>query len=191
MKSLYKYSNSYFGNGLAKIGLFRIGTLYDYRNEEHKNGIFDSTEGIKSISVEIEKETYETGDEVPANLSHLGIIKADRSSTNIVLEDIYTNHIIDSENLWLWCCSSDKSKSVMNSFEGTDTCVEIFDPINFIRILSNILSIDGANFLGLFEVNYANKNEKWNKSNLGIHPALIKDYKFHPQKRAKSNVATR
>jgi hypothetical protein len=33
------------GRELTKIGLFRFGTLYDYRKEDHKMGYRDSTAG--------------------------------------------------------------------------------------------------------------------------------------------------
>jgi hypothetical protein len=185
---LYKYSTHYYGHGLAKLGLFRIGTLEDYRKTEHGLGISDPTEGEKTISVDIISEHYKTGSDVPKSLSELGIVKTDSLSKNIYLEEIHVKTNFHSKNLFIWCGSYERSKDVMTKFKDADTCVEIFDVERFIAVLCQIMSLNDARFLGIFKVVYQNRNEKWVKENdsLGLHPALIKGESDEGQKEVRA-----
>jgi hypothetical protein len=183
---MFKYSNNYFSRGLAKLGLFRIGTLYDFRDIEHKSGISDPDEGTKVVRVHIGNETYESGSDVPKTLSELGLIKCDDTCSNITLTNIHTTHNLLAPDFYIWCASTEKSAAVMSQFEGADTCVEVFDVPRFVAILNQLMTTMDAEFVGIFEVQYRERVEDWNRSNLGMHPAIIKDVRFSGQKELRA-----
>lgn len=184
--NLYKYSNSYYARGLAQIGLYRIGTLGDFRKLEHLEGISDTEEGVKFVNVDIENEVFKTGAEVPKNLASLGLIRCDDSSTNITLTNIHTTHTLIAPDAYIWCASTEKSAEVMSQFGGANTCVEIHDVPRFITVLNQIMLTMDVIFLGVFEVQYRNRSENWKRDSLGLHPALIKSLDFQLQKEVRA-----
>jgi hypothetical protein len=183
---VFKYSNTYFSRGLAELGLFRIGTLYDFRSVEHNSGISDPDEGTKIVKVQIDNETYESGGDVPKALAALGLIKCDDTCSNITINNIHTTHNILSPDFYIWCASTERSTSVMSQFEGANTCVEVFDVSRFLAIFNQLMTTMNAEFVGVFEVQYRERTEDWNRENLGIHPALLKDVRFRGQKELRA-----
>lgn len=183
---IFKYSNSYFGRGLAQLGLFRIGTLGDYRKSEHRSGVSDIEEGIKLVNVHIESEYFQSGSEVPKTLAQLGLIHCDDTATNITLKDIHTSHRLVAPDAYIWCASTEKSAAVMSQFEGADTCVEIHNIPRFFAILNQMMSSMDADFIGIFEVQYRNRTESWQRDSLGIHPSIIKSIDFKLQKEVRA-----
>ena len=47
--TLYKYGRQCHTELLLQMGVVRVGTLYDFRKEEHKRGISDPTEGKNQV----------------------------------------------------------------------------------------------------------------------------------------------
>lgn len=178
---IFKYLPRRYALGLLRHGILRIGTLYDYKKHEHGRGITDKKEGFKQVNVAIEHETYASGKDIPKSLAALGIISADDSCSNITLENIYINRAFEAPNCFLWCASTVGSESVMEQFEGADTCIEVTNPARFFSVLEQVMKIHGTEFQGIFEARYQERTEDWNSYNLGVHPAIIKDVEFSNQ----------
>ena len=167
--------------GLVRHGLLRIGTLNDYRRQEHGQGVSDGDEGTKRIEVAIERQHFASGNDVPKTLASLGVIAVDDSSSNITLENIYVGKSIVAPNCYLWCASSVRSRDVMEQFEGADTCVEVVDIDRFFAILGQVMTTFDSAFQGLADVLYQSRTEAWNPEHLGVHPAIIKGPEYSSQ----------
>jgi hypothetical protein len=178
---IFKYLPRRYAHGLLGHGLVRIGTLYDYKKQEHGRGITDGEEGLKEINVAIEHQAFAFGKDVPKTLAALGIIVADDSSLNITLEDIYVSKSFEAPNCFMWCASTIGSRSVMEQFDSADTCIEVTDPARFFSILDQSMMLLDAEFQGVVVVRYQPRVEGWNPNDLGLHPALIKGVEFSGQ----------
>ncbi len=178
---IFKYLPRRYALGLLRHGLLRIGTLYDYQKVEHGRGIADRDEGLKQIKVAIEHRAYASGKDIPKTLAALGIISADDSCTDITLENIYVSKSFEAPNCFLWCASKAGSRSVMEQFEGADTCIEVTDPTRFFSILDQSMTAFDAEFQGVVEVQYQPRVESWNPNDLGVHPAIVKSIEFSNQ----------
>lgn len=55
-KTLYKYMELSHAQSLLTMGVFRIGTLYDYRKNEHGEGITDINEATLTPRTLIKNE---------------------------------------------------------------------------------------------------------------------------------------
>lgn len=163
---IFKYLPRRYALGLLRHGLLRIGTLYDYKKQEHGRGIADGDEGFKQIDVAIEHQAYAAGKDVPKTLAALGIISADDSCSDITLENVYVSKSFEAPNCFLWCASTTGSRSVMEQFEGADTCIEVTDPTRFFSILGQSMTVFDAEFQGIVEVQYLPRVEGWNPNDL-------------------------
>lgn len=184
---IYKYSSKRHALRLARYGCFRIGTLYEYRDDElHKSGIADLNEGTKTIHGVI-NEHFKSGTDIPKNLAQLGIISADDSSSNITMTNVSFESKINSSNAYIWCASLEKSRTVQNQFENADSCVEIFDTRNFVNALDKYMQYNyNVIYKGLHVITYNDRRGEWNKEHLGTHPALIKETMFAKQKEVRA-----
>lgn len=179
--SLYKYMPRKFALGLVHHGLLRIGTLHDYRRQEHGQGISDGDEGTKAIEVAIERQHFASGKDVPKTLAPLGIISVDDFCSNITLENIFVRKTFATQNCYLWCASSVRSRNVMEQFEGADTCIEIVGIAGFFASLRQTMTSFDSEFQGLADVRYQSRMEDWNTEHLGYHPAIIKGPEYSSQ----------
>ena len=57
----FRYGKHKCVDSLLSDGNIRIGTLSDFRNEEHKDGITDKMEGRKTVSHEIQNAIFGPG----------------------------------------------------------------------------------------------------------------------------------
>ncbi len=154
---LYKYMESKFAKLLTERGVLRIGTQNDFRKSEHLSGISDSTEGKKITKVDIKYKNYAHGGLIPKSLDLLKLISADKSSTNIHLENIHISTEQVAPDCFIWCSSSVCSNGTMKEFAGADTCVEIHNTNIFFLQLSKTLKVHRCHFEGVFEVKYGKK----------------------------------
>ncbi len=61
--ALYKFSAVKWCDGLAQVGVLRVGTLQDFRRIEHKRGVADPDEGKKSLYHGVDAEVFKGGTE--------------------------------------------------------------------------------------------------------------------------------
>jgi hypothetical protein len=163
-------------------GYIRIGTLHDFRRTEHAKGISDPKEGKKSISHSIDKlevnhanrETQQSNPDLLA-LEKLGMVQIGRTGT-LVVRDVKLQHDFDSQDCFIYCLSHQYSADMYGLFGDADMCLEITDLDNFFSCITHELKkIHPINFSGVSKVSYQKRNGKWNGSDLGSDPILIKE----------------
>jgi hypothetical protein len=139
--AFYKYIKKRYLDGFFQ-GRMKIGTLYEYRNEEELGGVIgDNEEGVSKTTlggkdimrIDFRKNTPET----EYFRSHLGFDIPEGAELTISMQED-TNFIAftNSPNYYIFCMTSKYSEEVMNEFE-CDTCIEIFNPNKFIRNIRN------------------------------------------------------
>lgn len=186
---MYRYSTRKYNCSLIIMGCIRIGTLHDFRRSEHNKGICDPKEGKKTVSHHIENlQIAYTGDQDLDKSKDFQSLSAFRfmnlmpDNYNVTIKNVTMSQEFDHPNCYILCMSRFRSKQAMKEFEGTDSCIEIVNIPLFYHILTDTLnSVTPVIFRGIHEVIYQNREEPWNGRDLGYHPALIKEEKFHPQ----------
>ena len=186
--TFFKYSPKRHSGLLATMGGLRIGTLHDYRRAEHKRGIADPMEGKKQVSHLISSlHIADSNDPALKNLKDyraleaFNVIKVDNSK-NVRIENISMTREFDAPDCYVYCLSSNMSPRMYKEFEGSDSCVEIFDAELFFEHVTRTLDcLVGVEFHGVHRVIYSEREQAWNGVNWGDHPALIKEPKFSPQ----------
>ncbi|ENM5895605.1 hypothetical protein NTH50_003780 [Vibrio mimicus] len=184
---MYRYSNSQFSHLLTVFGGVRVGTLHDFRKSEHKKGIADPKEGKKRVEHRIDKETVVLGDPTSKSARASEVFNAVGGNGVVSFENVVFSKEFDSRDFFILCSSYEKSISVMNEFEGADTCVQIQDPFKFYNELTVLLnSVTPVVFLGVHQVTYKDRIEQWNGTSWGADPTLIKEPEFVSQKEVRA-----
>ena len=156
------------------MGCLRVGTLHDFRRQEHRDGISDPQEGKKTVAWPIEK-VLATGINDPNShkLSQFGIMTG---PTEVQFENITIARSFDFPDCFLYCMSHECSRVVMRQFAGADSCVEIINPNGFFQALTEVLNEHiPVTFQGIHECQYQERTEEWNHFDWGTHPAIIKE----------------
>ena len=163
-------------------GYIRIGTLHDFRRTEYAEGISDPQEGKKSVNHKIEKlvvgpsnwYAQQNNPDFQA-LSKLGIMEV-HLGAHVIMYGTNIQRTIDSEDCFIYCLSHKFTTDMCRLFGDADIFLEITDPDNFFACITHELKkIHPINFSGVSKVSYQKRNEKWNGSDLGSDPILIKE----------------
>lgn len=174
---------------LLNLGVIRIGTLHDFRRIEHQNGIADPKEGTKAVSHHVEQlhildsSNHEYKQSLDAQaLEYFNAIKIGENCKNITIKNVQMSKNFNESNCFIFCTSKKLSQQTMKEFEGTNSCYEIFNPKLFYALLTKALnSFTPVIFKGVYEVKYQNREEKWNGTDWGHHPSLVKEPEFKNQ----------
>lgn len=188
MGRLYRYTEREYADRLLSVGSLRVGTLHDFRREEHKGGIADRNEGRKTIHHKIDKLAKVTGED-----THSPKSKDEEALEAFSALDIPPGITLDIENVTLFeefdkgdcfllCMSHRLSRETMRQFEGADTCIEIHEPNPFFRELTKTLTArHPVKFMGAIGVEYQERSREWSGKGWGVDAALIKEPEFHLQ----------
>lgn len=182
MLKVFRYSEQEYNDGLLAFGSVRVGTLHDFRQSEHKNGIADANEGIKSVSHYIPHVTErDVGSIHLKALEEFNFIKYS-GATNIIIKDVQVTREFNHPDCFVHCVSTSFSKVVLSQFDRADSCVEISDVHGFYRRLTATLSLHvPVDLIAIRSVAYMSRDEEWNGKDWGVHPALIKEPRFSKQ----------
>ncbi len=184
MPSTFKYAESKFNHSLLTEGGIRVGTLYDFRNTEHKDGIADAFEGKKLITHYAESASSNDVDSIHTRaLSAYGAVKYG-PNVEIVMQGATFIREINHPDMYVYCVSSVYSKKTASQFPDADSCVEIHDQNCFYNHITEALNkITPVDFLGFQRVRYMDRNQSWNGFDWdeSINPALIKEFEFSDQ----------
>lgn len=186
---MYRYSLKKFNDSLFVMGGIRIGTLHDFRKAEHKAGIADPKEGTKTVSHHIDhlyiKDSSYTSRKNKKDIDSLSAFNAiglGENCRNITISNVTVSKRFNEPNVFILCASKYVSKETMNQFEGADSCVKITNERLFYQLITETLnSITPVVFHGVHEVIYQDREEHWDGSTWGRHPAMIKEKEFSPQ----------
>lgn len=174
-KILYKYMKSCDAQALLKMGVFRVGTLYDYRTNEHGAKITDINEAILNPRTHVENEMWR-----PETRPDLRKFINIRPGADVTVRNSDFESRIQSTNCYLYCLSDKFCTELYNDFDA-DICIAINDPKRFLKKLSEtihsyIYPKDGV----LSHVQYVNRKATHRELE-HHHPALTKDLNFQNQ----------
>jgi len=190
---MYKYTEKKFAHLLYKYGYLRLGTIFDFRKNEHNKGIFDQDEGKKYVThqpgiITVSASNYEdfkASDQSKA-LEDLANININKGATVGFFGTKFYREF-QSPNAFIFCTSSELSKSAMHSIENADTCIEIIDPYNFYTAITNELSkFYSINYIGYRPIEYKSRNINWAPNHHENHPAFLKEKDFEVQKEIRA-----
>lgn len=76
----------------------------------------------------------------------------------------------------------------MKSLDGSDSCLELVDPVGFItRLTATLNSIAAVRLISGFKtVKYQPRAEIWNQKDWGDHPVYIKDAEYGAQSEVRA-----
>lgn len=181
MASVYKYAEREWSELFIRQGGVRIGTLHNFRKQEHAKGIADVTEGRKTIYHAI--DSYNSSS--PRRIDHLALNNLGFSvpyGSNVSLGGFTIARDFNSPDCYVHCTAHALSREVLDQFAGFDSCVEIFKPTAFYRKLTEIINkITPVHFYGLRKIIYSDRNETFNGEDFGRRPYLMKETGFSPQ----------
>ncbi|MDL4862788.1 hypothetical protein NPJ88_010615 [Halomonas elongata] len=176
---MYKYLSEKNFQRIMESGSVRIGTLYDFRRQEHLDGIRDEREGTKELFKHYEgARTIEGG---PTGRDLMGMISVGVGAS-VTFKDMKLSRRLSSPDFFVFCMSSRRSTKVMMEFDEADKCYEVVNFERFFkRITASLNTIVPVSFKGVFPCNYRIRREEWNGADYGLHPALIKEPSYAGQ----------
>lgn len=179
---MFRYSAKKYTDSLFKMGMIRVGTLYDFRKSEHKQGIADPQEGKKEIFHPVDKIHVADSNSPEARIVGQFGFKIGKGATNVTFQNLTFARNFDVPDCFILCSSCEYSKKTMDEFEGADSCYKISNPHMFYSLITKTLNtITPVIFQGVHKVIYQDRKEKWNGRDWGHHPALIKEKEFSKQ----------
>ncbi|CAD5270089.1 MULTISPECIES: hypothetical protein [Halomonadaceae] len=173
--NLYKHLPLNFAKGLVERGEVRVGTLYEYRNEEaHGEGVLDTAEGTRNTFLEVDKMTI-TGKNQHPFISQF--ISVDETSSVIIDGCVFENPEV-SKDCWIYCVSNSADLHVSeNLSDNYDACVEIHKPHEFMLAIGRKL-MKRAHCMGWWQCQYLGRRVQYEDR---THPAVIKGTEFAHQ----------
>ena len=186
---MYRYSKEKYGLSLLSLGIIRIGTLHDFRQTEHGQGIADPNEGKKTVSHHIHdlhipdsNDPKCLGTMDARALGEFNAVQLGPNCKDITFENVTVSKTFDQPDCYVLCFSENNSKRTMKEFEGADSCIQVIDErLFFVHLTDALNSVTPVNFRGVHKVIYKPREEQWNGANWGNHPALIKEPEFGQQ----------
>lgn len=186
---LYKYLKREHLKAFFQFGSLKIGTLYEYRNEEELGKVIgDGEEGtyVTELLSPNGREIDLSGSSAEADYFRQHVLRPDQwnSKVKVVMEagaSLITN--TNSPNYYIYCVSSHFDELVMHQF-GCDSCIEIVHPEKFFKAISKVIRHKGG-FEGVHRIAYGPKKTDHLNPH-GVHPALLKDseYSYQAEMRA-------
>jgi hypothetical protein len=179
-RPLYRYSEKKWNDLLLSEGNIRIGTLFDFRNTEHKAGIADPAEGKKFVYHDV--DDWRINDEVDGSpsktqraMSQVGAFAFEPGGGQR-MSGVTLRREILSPDFFIHCSSYMLSRDVMKEFEGAETCVEIHKVQEFYQLVTAALNeITEVRFDDIWVIQYRDRDEEWNGQDYGGSGCLIKE----------------
>lgn len=172
---LYKYLRRNHAEQLISKGVFRIGTLFEFRDiETHGTEIGDSSEGTKSTLYSPEGETWTKGNqpEWGENFVKLG------EGSQVSFHGCLMEQEQTSQDYYIYSTTKIFDQNALADF-GYDACIIIHHPQKFFNALSRCFRHTGK-FFGVFNCQYVNRRQ-WHEQQNAIHPAILKDPQYEKQ----------
>lgn len=172
---LYKYLRKEHAEKLLKYGVFRIGTLFDYRNmEKYGDIIGDHEEGMKVTHLAVDKEYWTPHTQPDFSKSFFDLSK----NSGIEMSGFTLRKNEKSLNCFIFSTTEQFDSKAMEAF-GYDACIEIKSPKSFFNTLSKCFRHKGT-YVGAFKCAYTERKKSYLKQN-NTHPALIKEPSYAGQ----------
>jgi len=172
---LWKYSSGPHAEKAVSAGVVRIGTLYDYRKDEHGAMICDGREGIKIFSGTAVNLTER---DIRGNDAFQMVVSADEGSTVQIGRLKMTDCRMERGDFYVFSAAASydpETHQAWNNSSGYDSCYIIRSARLFFRALSEYLR-ETAEFVGYAHVHYYDDSHgiDINSEHVNVHPALCK-----------------
>ncbi|MEZ8470771.1 hypothetical protein AB6D20_007280 [Vibrio splendidus] len=180
MPLLYKYMKKEHAKLLLEQGSLRIGTLYEFRDEEkHGKEVGDNKEGTKSAYMEVDNEQWSPSNQPEFSKSFFNL----GTNGSINISGVTLERPQNSPDFYIYCTTYEFDESAMRDF-GYDTCIEIEQPEKFFKCISKSLK-HKANYQGSHRCKYQPRRLPHNLDS-GVHPSLVKEVEYAYQKEVRS-----
>lgn len=183
---LFKHMRAEHAEAALRMGVVRVGTLFDFRRTEHfGHDIGDAVEGYRI-------------DEYPKDVTFGAANQPDWSKqsfklapgASLQIQSHGIRHKITSDNYWIFSLSESMDDVVGRRMcPEYDACIEVIDAHSFIACVSAALPA-GVRFEGLFRCIYEPRSQSGD-ARARVHPALLKnrDYEYQQEVRAVWSIA--
>jgi len=181
---LYKYMKSDHAHSALRNGVFRIGTLLEFQDEErHGTEIGDRDEGTKRIC-NSPGEIYDYS--IPGSAPGFAEKFIRVEEQYVTINGILMEETIASPNYYIYCVTSEISQAAMKEFE-CDTVIQIANPKSFFVALTESLSqqTEIQEDYNVVRCNYVDRRYHYS-DNDRTHPATIKSHKYSYQKEVRA-----
>jgi hypothetical protein len=128
---LYKFAKRKWAHAMCSAGIFRIGTLYDFRREEHAECIADKDEGKRNTFERIAKTILTAESQSWVSKSAMTImpgIKVEVKNSTFTAPS-------NSPDCFLYCFSETSESSAVST-NNYDAVVQITNPVEFAHHLA-------------------------------------------------------
>ncbi len=185
---LYKYIKKEHIDLFKKNGSLKIGTLYEYRNEEDLGSVIgDDKEGVHITELNSpQRREIDLADNTPESQYFRKLLPPDKQDVRpkiIMMPDANVATHTTAPNCYLYCVTSKYDEDLMAEF-GCDKCIEIFNPEKYFQAISKVIRHRG-DYLGYFDIVYGNKTTDYSNPHT-IHPCLLKDEKYRNQSEVRA-----
>lgn len=185
-RPIYKYMKKRHAVAFFKEGLIRIGTLYDFRQEEkHGEEIGDKDEGTKTLTTDdyhvIDTSHPET---IPAWLG-ADFAKAFKLQDGARLQIHARDGVhlrLTAPDQYVFCASHELDGALIRNGEY-ECCVKISNPLGFFGALTQKLK-HKATWLGIGMCIYRPRLILGHED-IGLEPSLIKEERYAHQKEVR------
>lgn len=174
---VYKHENVQHIRSLHRQNSIRIGTLYDFRNEEHGKGIADELEGTKTLSTTVTEKLPLTGKDLRGTLPELLGAFHVSDNSKITMNNVKMRTNFSAPDCHILCFSASNTDAARES-AGRESTMFVIDPYWLIRRIAGFLSkFYGCEFR--FVASYCHyiprvQDMPWRSTDLGIDPLFIK-----------------
>lgn len=194
---MYKYLKKEHAVDLLENNGICIGTLYGYKRMENNKGRSDEFEGMYIDTIEIEHlhaDEYFENETIRKNLEGMIEILPDDPNNHSKgntgsMKNLTIARPRESYNCLIFCISYEKSRTVMEQFEGAEVCVEIHKPDTFFNLITWELKKSfgpSLDFLGIFQIEYDYLYKKRDLYSTPLPPFITKTLDFAPQKELRA-----
>ena len=186
---MFKYTKKVYAEAMVNQGIFRLGTLSEYKNiEKHVSEIGDSDEGKMTTLMEGHIINTDNHESINSPLVKR-ILESGHFNFGSGKLEIHANMINEHTNdLYIFSASEVLDVSIMKKMNPAyDTCIQIIDTEGFLETLSkciySALEIkDGPHTNSCV---YVERSQKYSQQNT-FHPAFIKSPRFEYQREIRS-----
>jgi hypothetical protein len=194
--SIYKYMRSEHMSAALTEGLFRIGTLHEFRDTERLGAVIgDESEGKRSSTFTPENsQEFDLLSDDPRAIHARKVFKgwdqfAPGSTIRVRMEPRSSLELIeDSPDLYVFCASTRFDPGTMAEF-GYDSCLRIANPAAFIRALSRSME-PYANYFAAGEIHYGRRKDDFRQFR-GFHAAFLKPEIYSAQREYRAAWVSR
>lgn len=161
---MYKYTEKFVANKLFNENSIRIGTLYGFRDMEHKNGISDPKEGKfkdRSVLDHFDSDIHQMDDELEQFLGSM--IRSKIKPQKMVLKNISVSRAVISKNYLIFCFSKRLALRMFKLFDKSEICYQITSHDEFFDLITKALQMKlncNVTFQGIFPISYGNFERK-------------------------------